>query len=273
MPELPEVEIVCRNLKQVFGSDSKIKSWRINRKKLRNAIPVSQLNSLVDSKITEVQRRAKYILISFENGSTLLSHLGMTGLWRYEPIGKEETQKHDHLIMELSNGSRLVYNDPRRFGFVEVHKSNEIGARLGKLGAEPISSYQELKPTFIRLKSLHSPIKPALMNQDYIVGVGNIYASEILFLSKISPFRPCDRITEKEYREIFKNMRFVLKKAIQKGGSTIENYRNSFGGEGSFQKEFLVYGKAGEACPNCNRKILQKKQAGRSTFWCKKCQT
>jgi formamidopyrimidine-DNA glycosylase len=196
----------------------------------------------------------------------------MTGVWRFEQNGSWENLKHDHLVMELSDGSRLVYHDPRRFGFVEVLNSKNIGRRFKSLGVEPFASKIDLVSTLLKLKKLRSPIKPALMNQNYIVGVGNIYASEILYLSKVSPFRACNKISDVQFYEIFKNTKKVLSKAISKGGSTIESYRSSFGNEGEFQNEFLVYGKAGEECPICNRKILHEKQVGRSTYWCKECQ-
>lgn len=271
MPELPEVEVVCRNLRKIIGENKKIQSWEFYRADLRNKIPQKELNKLVGSKILGVQRRAKYILIELED-EFILSHLGMTGAWKPVDSKTWTPEKHDHIKLNLSSGLSLVYQDIRRFGFIECWSKTKLSERFQDLGVEPLDNFKELELLEARLKKLQTPIKTALMNQALVVGIGNIYASEILFLSKVSPLRKCSKVSQSEFSLIWKNADKILKKAIQKGGSTIENYKNSFGQKGNYQSEFYVYGRAEQGCRICATPIKQKTLAGRSTFWCSGCQ-
>jgi formamidopyrimidine-DNA glycosylase len=176
------------------------------------------------------------------------------------------------LAFTLENGGTFVYADPRRFGFVEVVNKSQLGKRFASLGVEPLyekTDFQALTGVFRKLKA---PVKTALMNQKFIVGVGNIYAAEILFAAGVSPLRICSKITHKQYEKIWKELRKILNKAVFMGGSTIENYRNGFGEKGEFQSEFWVYGKAGDSCRRCREVIVSQVQAGRSSFWCPDCQ-
>lgn len=270
MPELPEVEIVCRNLTQIIKPPDSIKSWKFFRADLRFKIPKAGLNKLVGQKLLKVERRAKYILLNF-NDYTLISHLGMTGSWREEKQGWVK-RKHDHLAFEISGKRFLVFEDPRRFGFIEVVKTSQLANRFENLGVEPLSESTDFNGLSLKFKKLQAPIKTALMNQKLLVGVGNIYASEVLFRTNINPLKKCSKLTHEEYLKIWSEVKIVLDEAIKKGGSTIENYRNSFGEKGQFQDNFFVYGRLKEACIKCHTPIKSVVQAGRTTFWCPSCQ-
>jgi formamidopyrimidine-DNA glycosylase len=276
MPELPEVETVKNSLCQQMRSGSKITGWKFHRRDLRNAIPIKELNELVGAIIVSFERRAKYILINAnKNGEdfVIISHLGMTGQWRIEKnyIGKKK--KHDHVIMIVNHNNYLVYSDPRRFGFIELHEKIDIKRRFQGMGFEPFDSKLDSRLFADIFKKLKVEVKQALLNQKYVVGIGNIYASEVLFRAGVSPIRKCNQISDWEFAKILKECRIVLKAAIRSGGSTIANYKNSYGQQGSFQNKFLVYGRKGETCLRCrSKKIQSQAQGGRSTFWCSKCQ-
>lgn len=272
MPELPEVEIVCRNLSAIIGDNKKVESWNFYRSDLRGKIPQKELNQIVGQKIIGIQRRAKYILIELEK-HFVLSHLGMTGSWRKVDSSKAWVpEKHDHIKLNLSSGISLVYKDIRRFGFVECFVKHNFEKRFEKLGVEPIDNLKKLTELETRFKKMSTTIKVAIMNQELVVGIGNIYASEILFLSKVLPLKKCSKVSHSEFQLIWKNSSKVLKKAIQRGGSTIENYKNSYGESGNYQKDFFVYGKAEEGCRICATPIRNRTLGGRSTYWCPSCQ-
>lgn len=270
MPELPEVEIVCRNLTQIIKPPETIKSWKFFREDLRFKIPKASLNKLVGQKLIKVERRAKYILLNF-NDHTVISHLGMTGSWREEKQAWTR-RKHDHLAFEISKNRFLVFEDPRRFGFIEVVKTSQLGERFEDLGPEPLNESTDFSALTLKFKKLQAPIKTALMNQKLLVGVGNIYASEVLFRTKVNPLKKCSKLKTEDYSRIWGEVKIVLGEAIKKGGSTIDNYRNGFGEEGQFQDSFFVYGRLKEACIKCHTPIKSVVQAGRTTFWCPSCQ-
>ncbi|MBC7742205.1 MAG: bifunctional DNA-formamidopyrimidine glycosylase/DNA-(apurinic or apyrimidinic site) lyase [Bdellovibrionaceae bacterium] len=270
MPELPEVEIVCRNLNTILKPPFNIKSWIFFRRDLRFKIPKRALQQIIAVPIFAIKRRAKFILFESETGF-FISHLGMTGAWRSE--AKDWIRrKHDHVAFEYAPGQFLIYEDPRRFGFIEFIKKSEIEKRFKDFGAEPLASHTDFEVLTALFKKLQAPIKTALMNQKFLVGVGNIYASEILFRAGVSPLKKCSKVTRAQFQKIWHWTQFILKDAIEKGGSTINNYRNSYGETGSYQSKFFVYDLAGETCKNCNSKIKQIMQSGRSTFWCPRCQ-
>lgn len=270
MPELPEVEIVCRTLTQIIKPPDTLKSWKFFRADLRFRIPKAALHKLVGQKLVKIERRAKYILLNFEE-NTLISHLGMTGSWREEKLGWVR-RKHDHLAFEVSDSRFLVFEDPRRFGFVEVVKTANLPKRFAALGEEPLSKSTDFDQLTLKFKKLQAPIKTALMNQKFLVGVGNIYASEALFRAQINPLKKCTKLSFDDYSRVWNEVKIILNEAIKKGGSTIENYRNSFGGKGQFQDSFFVYGRQNEPCIKCHTPIKSIVQAGRTTFWCSTCQ-
>jgi formamidopyrimidine-DNA glycosylase len=270
MPELPEVEVVCRNLSEMIPKGNKIVEWTFFRPDLRFKIPQKKLRKLCLQPIIGISRRAKYILFEFSD-VYIISHLGMTGAWRREK-GFWLKNKHDHLCLKLENNQIFVYSDPRRFGFLEVVPKSKFSKRFEDLGVEPLNIETDFLELTKKFKQLKAPIKTALMNQKLVVGVGNIYASEILFASKVSPLKRASDLTNKHYDLIWEQTKKILNAAIKKGGSTIDNYQNSYGERGDFQNEFYVYGREYELCRICHNPIKQKSMAGRSTFWCPCCQ-
>jgi formamidopyrimidine-DNA glycosylase len=270
MPELPEVEIVCRNLAEIIKPPQRLESWLFFRSNLRFAIPKKSLLNLVGRQLLKIERRAKYILLNFDD-YTVISHLGMTGSWRQESESWTR-RKHDHLAFEINQKRFLVYEDPRRFGFIEVVKSTELKSRFVDLGVEPLASDTNFEELTSKYKVLASPIKTALMNQKLLVGVGNIYASEVLFRTQINPLKKCSNVSISDYQTLWNEIKVILSEAINEGGATIENYRNSYGEKGRFQNSFFVYGRSSEACIKCHTSIKSLVQAGRTTFWCPSCQ-
>jgi formamidopyrimidine-DNA glycosylase len=257
MPELPEVETVVRELqKSLIGN--KFAEIITLRDKIREEIP--DLSVLEGKKIKSVERRAKYIIINGE----LVIHLGMSGTIR---VGKpQERKKHDHVVFNLNNGEEMVFNDPRRFGLVTLYSD-----RLFKdLGPEPLSDNFNAEYLKDALKNKKAAIKPVIMDQAVVVGVGNIYVAESLFMTGINPTTPANKI--KKHGELVKNIRKVLEAAIESGGSTLRDYVRSSGDLGYFQHQHFVYGKEKTPCQNCGTEIKRLVQAQRSTFYCPKCQ-
>ena len=288
MPELPEVQTVVDELKQSLKNLT-LKDVIILRDKIR--YPVPDLSELIGSKVTEVKRRAKYIIISFNPSLTLPSgegitteaplpeggvggglmqtiviHLGMSGKVM---IGQpQERLKHDHVVFEFDNGEEMVFNDARRFGFI-IYKDSKF---FDHLGPEPLEDEFDAEYLYNKLKTKTQPIKTAIMDQKLVVGVGNIYASEALFRSAIRPARKCDKVTKKECAKLVSNIKAVLNEAIASGGSTLRDYVRSSGDLGYFQHSHNVYGRAGEECNICAAEVKMLRQAGRSSFYCSKCQ-
>ena len=270
MPELPEVEIVCRNLAKMLEPGSTIIEWKFFRGDLRFKIPKARLLKLLGLPLIKISRRAKYILFDFGE-YLLISHLGMTGSWRLEKAGWLR-RKHDHLAFAVDKKNFFVFEDPRRFGFIELIPKNKLAERFSLLGAEPLEAATDFELLGQNFKQLQSPIKTALMNQKLLVGVGNIYASEVLFRTGIHPKKKCSKLSQQTFSMIFKEIESVLKAAILAGGSSISSYRNSYGEKGSYQTSFFVYGRKSEPCLKCETLIQSCIQAGRSTFWCPVCQ-
>jgi formamidopyrimidine-DNA glycosylase len=280
MPELPEVEIVCRGLAEIFSQNTgsneqaQIEKLKLLRADLRFTIPKNLPQAVAEAFITGVRRRAKYILIDTTQG-IILSHLGMTGSWRMAGSRIEKLGPHDHVLLDLSDGRRLIFRDPRRFGLLDFIKlgAERSHKRLRHLGPEPLepegfnSSY-----LFKSSRKRKVAIKTFVMNQETVVGVGNIYASEALFRAKINPSKIASKMTEPEAERIVDSIAEVLKEAINAGGSSISDYRQASGSEGDFQNAHRVYDREGEPCPNCRAKIRSKVLGGRSTYWCPKCQ-
>lgn len=271
MPELPEVEVVKRELEVRLPAQEQIMSIEFSKFNLRSPLPRAHQKHFINQRIVSVSRRSKYLLFYFSTGDGFLSHLGMTGNWRFEAPG-QGVRKHDHIKIGFENCD-LIYNDPRRFGFFELMKKNETHSLLKKLGPEPLSdNFHE--PTFLEnLRTKSSPIKNVIMNAEVVVGVGNIYACESLFRAGISPMKKANRLSSQEVQILRREMRQVLLEAIALGGSSIDDYRQVSGKSGDFQKSFFVYGRESEPCLRCQTKIKKRVLAGRSTFWCPKCQS
>ncbi|MCB0366457.1 MAG: bifunctional DNA-formamidopyrimidine glycosylase/DNA-(apurinic or apyrimidinic site) lyase [Bdellovibrionaceae bacterium] len=271
MPELPEVETVRLGLENLIPSGTSIESVERRHRSLREPIRPSELKKLSGQALLGFRRRAKYLL--WETDSLMVvSHLGMTGSWR---LLEGEPGKHDHLLVYLKGGPILAYNDPRRFGIFRVLPKLdwEKAPYFSQLGPEPLTE-NEFSPgyLFVRSRRKKVAVKPFLMDQRVVVGVGNIYASEALFRAGVKPTRAAGRITRRECARIVEACRQVLGEALQAGGTTIRDFRQAGGGEGYFAQKLLVYGRGGESCSRCKNPIKQRVIGGRSSFWCPSCQ-
>lgn len=274
MPELPEVETIMQALAKGIGKTNII-SVDVRNNRLRQKIPDELAGKICGAAIIDYQRIAKYIAIHLNNGLSLIWHMGMSGKVKISDERPAQFDKHDHVIIETANGW-IVYNDTRRFGVLTYCETEKLRQNplFKHTGIDPFAEELDGEYLFARLQKKKSPIKTALLDQGIICGIGNIYASEILFMSEISPLRPADKISRKEAGILVKNTREVLKKAIAAGGSTIHDYKRPDGSLGYFQNMHCVYGKAGQPCPGCTCNLSKtggiKKivQTGRSTFYC-----
>ncbi len=277
MPELPEVETIRRALEPMLIGRV-IKKIETKTDTLRSPLDQNILNkALKNAQIISLKRRAKYLLFSFSNSKHLLSHLGMTGSYRIEPTAKE-LQKHDRVVIELDKGESLIYNDIRKFGelkLVEVDSTKEFPDKFDAYAPEPLSSSFTSGYLHNVLLKTSSPVKVAILKQELVVGVGNIYASESLFGAKISPLRPANSLTIKECQVLVKEIKKVLLKSLESGGTTISDFKRPDGSEGEFALNLKAYGQAGEKCKRrgCKGSIIKITQAGRSTFYCPECQS
>ena len=287
MPELPEVEVVRRSLDTLICG-LKIKKVDILNNKLRYVINPKVKNVLKNLKIISVKRRGKFLLINIEKNKTLLVHLGMTGkiliLNKRKKISLKTSfyynlqidKKHNHLRIKFNNYKELIYNDVRKFGFIKLLKTNNIGSciNLLNLGPEPLS--KKFNFQYMKIQSLKSKknIKNFLMDQKYVSGLGNIYVNEILFLSSINPRKLIFKLNKIEILRILKNTKKILNDSIIQGGSSIKDFKGISGKEGYFQQSFKVYNRHKMGCMKKTCKgIIKKIYIGnRSTFFCKKCQ-
>jgi formamidopyrimidine-DNA glycosylase len=274
MPELPEVETVTNALRpHLIGR--RIERVDTYTERLRGVLDLEDRDELVDAEIVDVRRRSKYIIAELNNGSCLLMHLGMTGSFRTVPAGTERL-KHEHVIFLLDNDVSWRYTDPRRFGIMEVHPLPEAGGvpeALGGLGPEPLSD--DFPPLHLHdvSRGKKQPIKSFLMDNHNVVGVGNIYASESLFRSRIHPRTPAGRLSKERHRRLHAAICEVLGDAIKAGGSTIADFKGVDGSEGKFAQHLDVYARDGQPCSRCPDETVRKiVMSGRSTFYCPKCQ-
>lgn len=287
MPELPEVEIVKRSLSKMVNK-AKIINIKINNKNLRYKISNFFCDELLNEKIIKISRRSKYIIFKFKK-KILLLHLGMTG--KFLVVRKKDDKvfktsfyydlniltQHNHIIFFLSNGFILIYNDVRRFGFFKVYKNTNLNAIpfLKKLGPEPLSKKFNIEYFKKNSSNKKISIKKLLMDQTFVSGLGNIYVNEVLFMSKIKPTRICSNIKKTDVINLIKNIKIILKTSIIKGGSSIRDFKNIAGKNGSFQEFFKVYGKENENCSrhSCKGKIKKIFISNRSSFYCINCQS
>lgn len=276
MPELPEVETVCRGLARVM-TGNKIKAVSTARKDLRIPFP-RDMQSIEGQRVTKISRRAKYILISLNKDKILIIHLGMSGSLVIKNKGEHyKPAKHDHMVIDFDNGTRIIFNDPRRFGLVALtHVQDMPRHKLFRhLGPEPFDKKFSASYLGNKLKSRKAAIKLSLMDQKIVVGVGNIYASESLFFAGIDPRRKSKSLTMPEMKKIVAAVRKVLTAAIRAGGSSLRNYVQSNGELGYFQRHWAVYGKEGQKCKGCRCDIKKTGgvqrliQGGRASFYCK----
>ena len=273
MPELPEVETTVKSLNILIGL--KVYKVKIYTNKLRYIIPKSIIKIQKDSKIINIQRIAKYILIHFSSNFSIVVHLGMSG--RLKMLSElKKRNKHDHFVIYFKNSKILVLNDPRKFGFIDFDHTKKIYLRkyFAVLGIDALSKKLNTDYIYKKINKSEVPIKQILLNQHIVSGIGNIYANEILFYCRINPLKKISKLNKKNIFQILKNTRAVLRKAIIFGGSTIRDFKNTDGKFGSFQQIFKVYGKQNVKCPRYKCKGALKKIiiTNRSTFFCSKCQ-
>jgi formamidopyrimidine-DNA glycosylase len=263
MPELPEVETVARGLAPLAGL--RIAKVEQHRKNLRFPLPRDLASRLVGQHVTRISRRAKYLLLQLSGGETLLVHLGMSGRL---VINSGERKKHDHLVLHFTDGQTLIFNDPRRFGMIDLfHDRHKL---LQALGPEPLSRAFTPKALAANLKGKKTALKLALLDQRVVAGLGNIYVCEALYHAGLSPKRMAGSVSAEECARLVPAIKKVLKAAIRAGGSSLRDYVQASGELGYFQHNFAVYGREGQPCPTCTcrESVRRFTQGGRSTFWC-----
>ena len=276
MPELPEVETVRCGLEPVLEGKTIINAQAF-RPDIRFPIPQNLEKALVGKRVLAVKRRAKYILIEVEGGPTIIWHLGMSGkvfISKTPPHGP--LLKHDHVMLETNEGARITFNDPRRFGFFifSDQKNIEDHKFFKTMGPEPLGNNFSGPVLAANLMSKKASIKAALLDQKTVAGLGNIYVSEILYRSGVSPIREAGALSSKMAEKVVIHTRDVLCEALKAGGSSLKDFKSVDGELGYFQHKFKVYGREGVSCPKgeCRGKIEKIVQSNRSSFYCPKCQ-
>ncbi len=269
MPELPEVQTTVYGLQSLVNYQ--ITNIFIYSTKLRYKVPNNISNLLRNNKILKIYRIGKYIVFDLCNDYSFIIHLGMSGRLRIFNRNRLVKKKHDHFIIETKKFT-LVYNDPRKFGFIDISNTKNILEKkyIQILGIDALNSKLNGNYLFNKINNSIVPIKQLLLNQSILTGIGNIYACEILFDAKISPFKKGCNISLVESKKLILSIRKILKKAIMSGGSTLKDYKSTDGTIGNFQKNFKVYNKEGKKVKG--KVILRKVQYGRSTFYCPEIQ-
>ena len=286
MPELPEVEIVRQSLNKKI-KQKKVKKVIVRNRNLRFKIPLNFTSFLKDKKIIKVKRFSKYLILCLSNNSYCLLHLGMSGTIHL--VNKDKKNfitntsfyssprlplKHNHVEI-IFKDLKIIYNDPRRFGFFQIIKDGYLlKKRFDHLGPEPFDQKFDQKYVYFFLKNKEKNIKSFLLDQSFVSGIGNIYANEILFLSRINPTKKARLLNKKDCKKIVIYSKKVLFNAIAKGGSSIRDFKNISGAKGNFQKDFKVYQRDGLNCKRfkCTGIIQKKNISNRSTFFCNTCQ-
>ncbi len=291
MPELPEVETVRRGLMPVMRG-TRIDKVELRRADIRFPFPEAFAKRLTGRRIVEVSRRAKYLLFQLDSGETLIVHLGMSGSFRMEKTtvstpGKfhherSKDPRHDHVVLGLDNGWVVTYNDPRRFGFMDLASTKALDQhpRMSGLGAEPLAPEFDANCLAKLFANARTSLKAGLLDQKRIAGLGNIYVSEALFRAGLSPSREASILADargaptRAAAAVAEAIRKVLEEAIEAGGSTLRDHRQANGELGYFQHIFKVYDREGLPCvrERCRGIVARITQSGRSTFYCSKCQ-
>lgn len=282
MPELPEVETVRRGLSPAMEG-VRIARAEVNRPDLRWPFPPRMAERLTGARVDRLRRRSKYILADLDTGETLLVHLGMSGRMTVsgDPLGQfthdhPAKEKHDHVVFDMENGARVTFNDPRRFGAMDLLDTATAEAHklLAILGPEPLGNDFHESHLVSAFRGKNTPVKSALLDQRIVAGLGNIYVCEALFRAGVSPRRKAGQIAQNRVAALVPIIREVLGEAIEAGGSSLRDFRQADGELGYFQHSFDVYGREGEACrrPSCSGEIRRITQSGRSSFYCAQCQ-
>jgi formamidopyrimidine-DNA glycosylase len=282
MPELPEVETVRRGLIPVMEGEI-IKTMQVRREGLRWPFPERMGERLTGAKVLRIGRRSKYVLLGLDTDETLIIHLGMSGrmLISGHQMGKfhhdhPAPEKHDHVVFDMGNGARITFNDPRRFGAMDLCKTLDLEDHklIAVLGPEPLGNSFDENYLVTALSKKNTPIKTALLDQRIIAGLGNIYVCEVLFRAGLHPARKVAKISGARISALVPIIREVLSEAIQSGGSSLRDYRQADGDLGYFQHSFRVYGRENQPCvtSGCTGSINRITQSGRSSFYCAQCQ-
>ncbi|MEM8578125.1 MAG: bifunctional DNA-formamidopyrimidine glycosylase/DNA-(apurinic or apyrimidinic site) lyase [Pseudomonadota bacterium] len=282
MPELPEVETVRRGLVPVMEGQRIVRA-EVRRPDLRWPFPPRMAERLQNAQIVQLRRRSKYILGDLDTGETVLIHLGMSGriLISGDPLGQfvhehPAPEKHDHVVLHLENGARITFNDPRRFGAMDLMSTDAQDQHklIAVLGPEPLGNAFNEAHLVEAFRGKNTPVKAALLDQGIVAGLGNIYVCEALFRAGISPKRKAGRISAARVASLVPIIREVLIEAIAAGGSSLRDFRQADGELGYFQHSFDVYGREGGPCtrPGCGGTVGRVVQSGRSSFYCRTCQ-
>ena len=286
MPELPEVETVRRGLVPAMEG-RRILAADIRRPDLRWPFPPDMAARLTGARVDGLRRRSKYILADLDTGESLLIHLGMSGRMTISGLAAPfvpgqfhhahaAPQKHDHVVLDMEGGARITFNDPRRFGAMDLMATDRAEAHplLAALGPEPLGNAFSEETLAAAFDGRKAPVKALLLDQRVVAGLGNIYVSEALFRSGIHPERAAGRIGAQRLVRLTAEIRAVLAEAIEAGGSSLRDYRQADGELGYFQHRFRVYDREGQPCatPGCSATIRRIVQSGRSSYYCPRCQ-
>ena len=280
MPELPEVETVRRGLTPAMQG-KRIARLDVNRPDLRFPFPDRFRERVEGATITHMGRRAKFLVTELSTGEALIMHLGMSGRFTINEASTAAfhhdpgtNPAHDHVVFHMQDGTKVTYNDPRRFGFMELWPLDDLAnyPRVAHLGPEPLSNHFNAAYLDQKFSGKSAPIKAALLDQSVIAGLGNIYVCEALFRSGISPRRKAHSVVGKRNERLAPAINDVIAEAIAAGGSSISDFASASGELGYFQKHFSVYDREGAPCDACGSPIKRLVQSGRSTFFCSNCQ-
>jgi formamidopyrimidine-DNA glycosylase len=273
VPELPEVETIRRQLAPLLAG-RRIQHAEIRDPRLTRPFrPQAVAEALDDERISELDRRGKYLIVRFESGRVLLIHLRMTGNLRIAGGGDSANGLHDRAVLKLDNGSDVIYRDVRRFGTWLLVEPGELDAYLDdRIGDEPLEGAFRAAALGARLAGRRAPLKAALLDQRTVAGLGNIYADEALWRARIHPLHPAGDLEAEELRRLHRALREALRTGIARQGATLRDYATPDGERGSMQEEFRVYEREGEPCLRCGTPIEKIRAAGRGTYFCPQCQ-
>ena len=287
MPELPEVETVRAGLEPVMAGQRLVRV-ETRRPDLRFPFPDRFAERLSGAVVKAVNRRGKYLVLPLETGEAVIAHLGMSGRFTIEDGAPPETPgdfvyaqttnpAHDHVVFAMQSGARITFNDPRRFGFMDLVQADALAEcrHFADMGPEPLSPAFTSGSLAAALEGRASPIKAVLLDQKTVAGLGNIYVCEALYRAKITPLRQARDLHAEDTVRLARAIRAVLREAIAAGGSSLRDYAGADGQLGYFQHAFDVYGREGGTCPRrgCHGVVERAVQSGRSTFFCRSCQT
>jgi formamidopyrimidine-DNA glycosylase len=274
VPELPEVETVRRRLEPVLVG-RRFEHVEIDDARLtRPADPAEVAAELIGERVEAVERRGKYLVVRFESGRVLLIHLRMTGNVLHAPAGAPVDVSHRRAVVNLDDGSDVVYRDVRRFGTWLLVEPGELSPYLAtRLGGEPLGRTFTSRSLAAKLAGRKAPVKSALLDQRTLAGLGNIYVDEALWRARINPLKPARELGPDEVKALRDGIKRALDAGIARQGATLRDYRQPDGSRGSMQDEFKVYGRGGEPCPRCGTPIEKTRVAGRGTWYCPACQS